>query len=96
MKYKLKEHVSDEMLIACGFNIISFKCLNAKGAYKVVDDKSGAEIYIPRFNSIYGENIIQYASLRYDDEVLEEHIEDLIELNYVEVVDERWKRKNEK
>lgn len=83
MKYKLKEHVTDEMLVTCGFNIISLRYPKAIGAYKVVDDNY-TEIYIPRFNSIYGKNIIQYAPVGNDDEVLEEHIQDLIDLNYVE------------
>lgn len=84
MKYKLKEHVTDEMLIECGFEVSTINKRN-KGAYKCRHDD--VEIYIPLFDSIYGERIIQYAPYGNDDEMLKEHIQDLIEKDYVEVVE---------
>ena len=86
MRYILKEKVTDKMLVACGYEISLVTKPNSKGAYKLVN--SGDELYIPLFNSIYGERVIQYAPYgTLAEDLLVEHIQDLIDLDYVEEVD---------
>lgn len=86
MKYKLKDFVTDEMLITAGYEVRSGVKKNTYSAYKLLELED-IELYIPLFDSIYGKRIIQYAPYRNDDVPLQEHIQDLIDLNYVEVVE---------
>ena len=82
---KYKYIGTEEQLLEFGYYIVSLKFPNAKGAYKVVDYED-TEIYIALFNSIYGERIIQYSPFGNDDEMLVEHIQDLIDAKLVEEV----------
>ena len=84
---KYKYIGTEKQLVEFGFNVISLTNPNCKGAYKVVDDKE-TELYIPLFNSIYGERVIQYAPFGDDSEVFGEHIQDLIDAKLVEEIEE--------
>ena len=81
---KYKYIGTEEQLVEKGFEIVEMQFKNSKGALKTVNDDG---LYIPLFDSIYGERIIQYSPFGNDDEVLVEHIQDLIDANLVEVVE---------
>lgn len=84
MKYKLKEHVTDEMLVECGFDIKQFG--REKTAWKGLDDGEDSDnmLYIVLDeNSDEPKNTIN--TLYTID--LTPYIQDLIDLNYVEVVE---------
>ena len=81
MSYKLKEHVTDEMLEECGFDIQQFIREKTAWRYNINDDNEN-HLYVvldeksdePKntVNTLYTVDIAPY-------------IQDLIDLNYVEV-----------
>lgn len=89
-KYKLKDHVTDEMLVACGFEIGgSF----TKWAVRSITDYPNAdkEIYISLNGlaiSALGHRYIQFNFTPYNKHLdITPFISDLIEKEYVEVVE---------
>lgn len=119
MRYKLKEHVTDEMLSACGFEK-SHVAVFPTALVKIVDDKHVIEVCMeePSYNMWTGEDwkksrvlifwlcekVEKSKSLiilepnvkehwyyeRYKcefDNKITPHIQDLIDLDYVEVVE---------
>lgn len=89
-KYKLKDHVTDEMLVACGFEIAgSF----TKWAVRSITDYPNAdkEIYIALNEDavyLWGVRYVEFNSPPYYKHLdITPFIQDLIKLEYVEVVE---------
>ena len=83
MKYKLKEHVTSEMLESVGFRVDEADLYYHFYACAIKDDN----IYIPLEECEFGNRIIQYyASGTLPEELSPEDIKDLIEKGWVEEV----------
>ena len=80
MKYKLKEHVTDEMLEAIGFDTTYGHGCERNGVY-ICKIKMGYKWY-------YQVGAISFDDINRDyDTDITPYIQDLIDLNYVEVVE---------
>lgn len=84
MKYKLKEHVTDKMLIECGFyKYGSCYRRNTKRGVIEVSFRNRELDELVR-------DVTTYTGFKYSNEYrhnVKRHIQDLIEKNYVEVVE---------
>lgn len=76
MKYKLKEHVTDEMLVECGFSFVETASWN--GGYYIRCHSGFGCVFI---EDECGNNVIT------GNDGFLDYIKDLIELGYVEVVE---------
>jgi hypothetical protein len=82
-QYKLKDHVTDEMLVAVGFEIHNPELENTFWLYCATHNRKN--IIIPLEACKYGERIIQDEDPNIPPENLDiKVIQDLIELGYVE------------
>jgi hypothetical protein len=77
---------TEEQLIEFGFAIKPKKSYIARNATKMLDEITGAELIISLEDGWLEKNTIFYNSS--DDEILEEHIEDLIAKGLVKEVEE--------
>ena len=78
MKYKLKEHVTDEMLVECGFYKTPYNNLrfNVSNNHHVIIDKYTREVKAVKYD---------FKLLKLID-IESNKLQDLIDLGYVEVV----------
>lgn len=79
MKYKLKEHVTDEMLVAVGFykTPLQHYRFDVDNNHHVLIDKNTREVSAVKFDF----KLLKLVEIESDK------LQDLIDLNYVEVVE---------
>jgi len=81
--YKLKDHVTDEMLVACGFKIM----YDLFATRRCVDYK---KIFIPlieKSHYSFGIRYVEFSKRSQDNLDITPYIQDLIDMGYVEVVE---------
>lgn len=82
MTYKLKEHVTDEMLIAVGFRQSNW---DKNEMLRKVNDNT--VILLTKEDKIIHGKMFVFVSLDVRSIIVDPYIQDLIELGYVEVVE---------
>ena len=88
MKYKLKDFVTDEMLVECGFEIKRSTPSNA--TRKIQNEASYIYIGFSETSAFsFGMRYVEFGNSERDDEDITPYIQDLIEKGYVEIV--KWK-----
>lgn len=86
MKYYLKPHVTDEMLKAVGFRLCEDTPSNIEDEDYIRDVNDDIQVYISLGFSGYNKQVLNSYG---DNRLVEDYIQDLIELDYVEVRNER-------
>lgn len=87
MKYKLKDHVTDEMLVECGFEVSRYTHVSY-AVREIKNEDCGLYIGLSKKACFsFGMRYVEFDDGDRDDDDITPYIQDLIEKGYVEVVE---------
>lgn len=85
MKYKLKKHVTDDMLVECGFDVV--RDFSSYALRKIDGEYIGLYVALNDMSCFtFGVRYIEFDNCIRDDDDITPYIQDLIALEYVEIL----------